>query len=339
MIAQRCFIAAMISLALLPFAAAPASGADDRAKAAEKAAEAGATAPMLRESITVDGKVILLGDLFLNVGDLGHVAVAYAPAPGERAVFDARWLFRVARAYRLQWRPLSARQQAVVERSSQIIERMEIEDTIMAALLEKGADPESELEMTTQLSRLHVAADVQATIGVDDISFDPRTRRFAALVSAPANDPGGRKLRLTGRIHPVAKVPVPARTVGRGDTIDKRDIKWIRVRADRIMPDTVLKPEDLVGMSAKRSLRTEAMVRLSDVERPVLVTRGSLVTVNLAYGPMALSAQGKALEKGAMGDTIRIINTRSKTVFEGVVTGPGRARIDLTTTHELAATR
>jgi flagella basal body P-ring formation protein FlgA len=245
----------------------------------------------------------------------------------------------VARAYRLNWRPLSARQHVVVERVSQVIERSEIVDTIMAALFEKGADPASELDLSTRLTRVHIAGTDPATIGIDDITFDPRTQRFAAVVSIPKDNPAGEKLRLTGRLYPVVKIPVVSRVVARNEVISKRDVKWIRIRADRVMPDTVTKLEDLVGMASKRGLRPEDIVRQSDIERPILVERGSLVTVTLSHGPMALTAQGKALERGAMGDVVQIINRRSKTVFEGIVTGASRAKVQLSSIRELAQNR
>ncbi|PIW27869.1 MAG: flagella basal body P-ring formation protein FlgA [Rhodospirillales bacterium CG15_BIG_FIL_POST_REV_8_21_14_020_66_15] len=357
MTARNLFIAAAVAAALVPLASLPAAGGargDSPGQdwtgtprgpgAAKKAPPADAaeqsdkvTAPLLREAVTVNDKVIYLGDLFINVGDKADAAVAYAPAPGERAIFDARWLYRVARAYRLNWRPLSGRQQVVVERVSQVIERSEIVDTIMAALFEKGADPASELELSTQLTRVHIAGSTPATVGIDDITYDARTQRFAAVVSIPKGDPAGEKLRLTGRLYPVVKIPVLSRVVSRNDVIGQRDVKWIRIRADRVMPDTVTKLEDLVGMSSKRGLRPDDVVRQSDIERPILVERGSLVTVTLTHGPMALTAQGKALERGALGDVVQIVNRRSKAVFEGEVTGPGRAKVEIASIRELAA--
>lgn len=35
-----------------------------------------------------------------------------------------------------------------------------------------------------------------------------------------------------------------------------------------------------------------------------------------------LSAKGKALENGGLGDTVRVMNTQSKSVVQGTVTGP-----------------
>jgi flagella basal body P-ring formation protein FlgA len=44
---------------------------------------------------------------------------------------------------------------------------------------------------------------------------------------------------------------------------------------------------------------------------------------------MKLTAQGKALDDGAKGDTVRIHNSRSKNTVEGVVVGDGKVRVHM----------
>ena len=61
----------------------------------------------LINNIEVAQNLVKIGDLFTNTGDKAEIEVAYAPEPGKRSVFDARWLFRVARTHKLSWRPLS----------------------------------------------------------------------------------------------------------------------------------------------------------------------------------------------------------------------------------------
>jgi flagella basal body P-ring formation protein FlgA len=54
-----------------------------------------------------------------------------------------------------------------------------------------------------------------------------------------------------------------------------------------------------------------------------LVVRGSLVMMKIQTSLMTVTAQGKAQQDGAMGETIRVLNTQSNRVVEGVVTAPG----------------
>ena len=209
-----------IMLALL--AAAPAAGAEPDGQV------------VLRGHVVVNSDFILLGDIFTGAGDKAETPVAYTPAPGKRAVFDARWLSRVARAYGLNWRPAGIRDQTIVKRESFVIGREEIEDVILAALIDKGVEPGLNVELSNRILRLHVAGDSTATVAVEDTVYEPRTKRFTAIIVAPADDPSAKRIRVTGRLIEVSDVPVLARRVMSGEFIGKGDIEWIKVRSTQL---------------------------------------------------------------------------------------------------------
>ncbi len=278
---------------------------------------------VLRQNITVDSTTILLGDFFDGAGDKAPIAVAYAPEPGKRAIFDANWLYRAASAYGLKWRPLSMKQQAVVKRDTVTIEREEIEDHILAALIDKGVDPELTVALSNQSLRLYVPSSSHASVIVENVAYDQRTRRFTAFVSTP----GSRETRVTGKLQRMLSLPVLNRRVLKDELIRPEDIDWIRTPSERIQEDTVLYADDLVGKTPKRGLRAGYPIRSADVRRPILVKKGSLVTMILKSPLMTLTSQGRAAEDGADGDVIRIKNTQSNKVVQAVVTGSGIASI------------
>ncbi len=314
-------IFALFAAALLIPAASLAGG-----KSPAKARFADDTAVILRGSINVKSNLVRLGDLFANTGNKADIAVAYAPVAGKRAVFDARWLYRVARAYDLKWRPLGL-DQIVVERESQVISREEIEDYIRAALIDRGVDPSISVELSNRMMRLHVPGNAAAGVDVEDVTHDPRTGRFTAILVAPAGQPGATRTRVTGRLHKITEVPVPTRRILANELITKRDVKWIEVQSNRIKTDTVVDINELVGKAAKRGLRPGIPVRANSIQRQILVPRGSLVTIILKTPKMTITAQGKALDDGSDGDTIRITNTQSNKIIEAEVTGPARVAV------------
>jgi len=121
---KRLTLALYFSVLLLPFSdQTRASDADTLSTSSAVGAPI-----VLRESAAVDGKTVRIGDLFLNVGEKAGIAIAYAPEPGGRAVFDARWLLKVARAYKLDWRPMGRHDKVVVQRNATFISREEIAD-------------------------------------------------------------------------------------------------------------------------------------------------------------------------------------------------------------------
>lgn len=285
--------------------------------------------PLPRESVTVSGTVVRLGDLFENVGDKSAIAVAYAPNPGKRAYFDARWLARAAKRHGLGWQPISHEEHVVVERETAVIKRDRIEDKIRAALGEHGLGDDTKIELSNPMLRMHVAGDSDSDpeLLVEDIAYDQRTGRFNAIIAANPGRPTVQRARIAGRAYKVLRVPVPSRPFAPGETIAKNDVDWIEMRAERVQPSIVVDADGLVGKTTRRGLRAGMPVNHRDVMRPVLVAKNSLVTMVLNGARMTLTAQGKALEDGAQGDTIRIANTRSKQTVEAVVIGAGRVAV------------
>jgi flagella basal body P-ring formation protein FlgA len=68
-------------------------------------------------------------------------------------------------------------------------------------------------------------------------------------------------------------------------------------------------------------------LRKGDLQAPVLVPKGSFVLVTLRRANMVLTARGRAIDKGALGDVVRLRNLQSQKIFEALVTGPGQVEI------------
>src|SRR5512134_135058 len=94
-----------------------------------------------RDTVIVSADLVRLGDLFLNISNAkAETPVAYAPSPGRRALFDARWLHRVAHRHGLGWRPTGVHDQVTIERESTVVGREDVEQQILSALADQGVD-------------------------------------------------------------------------------------------------------------------------------------------------------------------------------------------------------
>ena len=277
----------------------------------------------LRENIIVSGAYIRLSDLFENApADKADTAIAYSPKPGRRASFDARWLYRVARGYGLKWRPLSSDLRASVTRDSIMIQRDEIQDVIMEGLSEYDLPDNPQIELSNRNLRIHVPAEIMPEVTIEDLTYNRRSNRFAAIVAiGEKNMNANQRVRITGQVHKMIEVPTLARRIPKGEVIKENDLFWLKMRADRTQRDVITDASALIGMTPKRHLRMEKPIRIADVQRPVLVKKGSVVTIILKKPGMSLTSQGRALQNGADGDTIRIKNKNTKRVIEAVVIG------------------
>ena len=282
---------------------------------------------VLRHQITVDGPTVHLGDLFDGLGRLAATPVARAPEPGRRLQVDARWLAAVAKAYALPWRPSSHLERTVVERASLVVGPGAIEDELRAALAGRGVGANASLRIDNPAQRLHLPTNAAPTVAVSALSHDAKTGRFVAHLVAPAEGTPLVRATVTGRAMAMVELPVLRRRLTAGDVIARNDIDWIRVRADRIGRATVSESDKLVGMSPRRPIRPGEPVQSGDLQAPVVVAKSSLVTIRLQTDRMILTAQGRALENGAMGDVIRVANTQSSQVIHAAITGPGIVQV------------
>ncbi len=61
--------------------------------------------------------------------------------------------------------------------------------------------------------------------------------------------------------------------------------------------------------------------------KPELVGRNETVTIVYEVPGIVLTMRGKALEPGAQGDLINVLNIQSKRTVQATVTGPGRVTV------------
>lgn len=124
------------------------------------------------------------------------------------------------------------------------------------------------------------------------------------------------------------QVPVPLRPISQGEIIRASDLGFQQLRADRVNRMVITETAHIVGKTAKRALAAVQPVRANDLGPTLLVAKNSLVTVKLNSGKLVLVMQGKALDDGAAGEAVRVLNTRSNKIIQGMVSGPGTVTID-----------
>lgn len=292
------------------------------------AAEAQLHGPvLLRTSVVVEGPVLHLGDLFEGLGDKDAIPVARAPAPGKRVPVDARWLATVAQAYGVPWRPSSRLDTVVIERASVVIETRQIEAAALDALRQRGVGGRISLVLDNPAMRLHLPSDVAPTLLVTGLSHNPVTGRFTAHLVAPAEGTPLARATLTGRAIEMIEVPALRRRMLPGEVIHEGDIEWLSLRADRIARNTVRDVANLVGKSPRRPIRAGGAVLGNELREPILVPRNSLVTIRLQTARMILTVQGRAMEPGAMGSVIRVMNTKTSKIISASVTNSGAVEV------------
>jgi flagella basal body P-ring formation protein FlgA len=120
------------------------------------------------------------------------------------------------------------------------------------------------------------------------------------------------------------RIVVPSHDIARGEVIAGSDLIYGTVPATTPVGDLITSASDLEGREARRLLRAGESVRTSDVRRPVLITKGSTVTMTFDAPGITLTAMGRAVSEGGLGETVTVLNPVSYRQITGTVTGPGQ---------------
>ncbi len=151
------------------------------------------------------------------------------------------------------------------------------------------------------------------------VSYEVRkisSRRFlgrvAMEIAVMVNGVSARSVRVCGRIEAYRDVPCAARDLTRGAVIKRSSLTTARMPVSKLrnhIPDSL---ESLIGMALRHSVRAGQIMTARLVAPPVVVKRGSRITI-LAQSPgITVRVPGKAVEQGAAGDFIRVKNLQSK---------------------------
>lgn len=318
-----------LGLALALGGGAPAVAQQGAQAAAQKAAQTAALpetlgAVRLKQPAQVAGDIVTLGDLFAGLtAEQAGTPVARAPKLGESVPVDAAWLGRLADHYEVDWAPRSHLDGTVVEHAATRIGIAEIEAEVSRLLAEQASG--AELEVTLDNPALSVALPVESggRFGLEGLRQDARSGRFTVTLVYPADGTPTIRMPISGRVAELVEVPVLLRRVATGEVIGAEDVGWEYRRADRLAGNLITDPAQMIGQSPKRNLRPGDPVRGGDLRTPVLVPRNSLVTLRLKAANMTLTVQGRALDEGGLGNVVRVVNLKSNTIVQAVVTEAG----------------
>ncbi|MBO4520693.1 MAG: flagellar basal body P-ring formation protein FlgA [Alphaproteobacteria bacterium] len=287
---------------------------------------------VLKEKSSVTDEYIRLGDLFSGLDDKTDKKVAApAPALGKEAVLTAEWLKKLAKTHKIAWEAANDKNSVTVRREAAEINKDEVVRILMKELKAQGMPDNAEL--TFQKDEFPILVPVKSVWRLEPAhsEYNPARRQFEARLGLFVNDEKKQELSFAGKVRVFIQVPVAARDLKAGQIITADDILTKRVAQEasgRASDQT--KAEDLIGKEVKRPLRSGQTIQTNDVRAQVMVAKGKIVTLNFAKGGIILSAQGKALENGGLGDTVRVMNSQSKTVVQGTVTGPETVSIHTT---------
>jgi flagella basal body P-ring formation protein FlgA len=133
-------------------------------------------------------------------------------------------------------------------------------------------------------------------------------------------------LAIPAMAEPGVRIVVPAHDIGRGDTIAESDLTYTMVDGAALMSGVVTSMDALTGMETRRLLRAGESLRNDDVRRPIVVKKGQTITMTFSVPGVEVTAMGRAMSEGGIGDTVTVQNSASYRMITATVTAPGTVR-------------
>jgi len=116
------------------------------------------------------------------------------------------------------------------------------------------------------------------------------------------------------------RVVVTTRSISSGQTIESIDLELVERTLDSGRADWIRRPREVVGMVARTRIPKGRAIRASQIKSPPVVCRRDDVVVEAHVGARLVEGRRRALEEGAVGDTIRVrMEPRNNLVLARVV--------------------
>lgn len=116
-----------------------------------------------------------------------------------------------------------------------------------------------------------------------------------------------------------AETLVAARTLRAQTIVAPGDL----IVASGTVPGTAADPAEVIGLETRVAIYQGRPIRPADLGPPAIVDRNQMVTLGYQAGPLNITAEGRAMGRGGVGDRIRVMNIASRTTVTGVIAADG----------------
>jgi flagella basal body P-ring formation protein FlgA len=312
----RTTLAAISALLLL---ALPAEAADDVI-----------AAPTLRANVTVTSDVVRVGDLIDNAGSAALIPIYRSPDLGTTGALPVAQVLGVLRAKQVIGVMTGDIKEVQVTRLARTLANKDLENAVASSLERRfGLGDAANITVTFDRGIAEMRLDASNTGALQPVAtrYDARSGRFdIAFEINNDNSPAPTKLRFTGTAIETVEVAVLTRDIDRADLLKSSDVALER-RPKAEVPGEAASRERTVGMQLRRPMRAGTPIRVADIVKPDFVSRDQSVTVIYQVPGIHLTTRGKAIESGAEGDTVSVINLQTKRTLTGTVTGRGQITV------------
>jgi flagella basal body P-ring formation protein FlgA len=283
--------------------------------------------PVLKAEAVVTSDIVRVGDLIDNAGIIAKVPIFRAPDLGFTGTVSADDVAAAVRAHALYGLDTNGLSEVKVTRAARSIPAKVIEALVAQALSQQyDLGPTKDITVTfeRELRSVFVDPTAKGDPRVAQIDYDSRTGTFDATLDLPVGVTSRGTLHISGRAVATVEVVTVARAIERGTVLRESDVMIDRRPRNEMTRDTIIDRAKAIGLAARTALQPGRALHNAELMKPEVIQRNDAVTLMFEMPGIRLTVRGKAVESGAEGDAIAVLNEQTKRTIQGVVVGPGR---------------
>lgn len=202
------------------------------------------------------------------------------------------------------------------------VAREDVASAVATALADRGAADKVDVVVYSANPVLY-QANTPLKVAIQALTFDNKSHKWQANMHILSDNKTLSVTPVQGRYEAVLSVPVLTRKTANTDIITDADIVMLDVPERLVRKDTVINSYDILGKSPKRSISPNRPIRLTEVNLPAIVKKGSSVEIKYSAPFMNIRTIGQALEDGSLGSVVRVKNMDSDRAISARVVSAG----------------
>lgn len=195
--------------------------------------------------------------------------------------------------------------------SALTLELDDIVEAIRAEFVEQGFDDNVELELFGGQTKFDLGDISDAKILLSNFSAVEDDDKFTVDAEIFADGKSVATTKLVGRYFVLEKVLVPTKDITKDEIIKKENLTQIIIRSNRLRDDVIKEENNLLGKQAIRTIKEGKPITSRDIRDEIVIKKGQMIMVVYKYKGLQITSKMEAIEDGAKGQRIRLINNKS----------------------------
>lgn len=181
-----------------------------------------------------------------------------------------------------------------------------------------------------QFASLDPRLNLNACASALQISFN-RPEKVSGNTNLEIRCPGPTnwKIHLPVRVDVYDDVLVSRIPLVRGQSISSNDVRFRKTNVSQLTRGYFRQISSLEMLQVKNNLPANRVLNPSNLVARKLVKLGQKVTIVLNFKGLQVKSSGEALTSASEGQLIKVRNTVSNKIIQGVVSGDGEVRVSL----------